>query len=72
MRLQEIVRMACRDNYCPTVFRAENGDYVVQGYRVERSELDPVPPIAPDEDLVRIPSSLIDALLASSSSPLAR
>lgn len=51
------VAQTCRAGSCPTIFKTEAGDVVVQGYVV--SEL-PADAVLPDgEALVRIPRELV-------------
>jgi hypothetical protein len=50
--------MDCRGGNCPTVYVAESGDLVVQGFTLDRSELGDLH--VPDgENVVRIPAALL-------------
>ena len=56
-----LIRLAgnCQGTNCPTIYRDDDGSYVVQGYTVtDTSELS----LPPGEGAVRIPAALVDEL----------
>jgi len=48
----------CRGGTCPTVYLADTGDLVVQGYKLDHRDLDQVQ-IPDGEDVVRIPAAIL-------------
>jgi hypothetical protein len=51
---------SCQGTNCPTVYRDDDGSYVVQGYTFESgAELE----LPAGENAVRVPGALVDELL---------
>ena len=52
-------------NNCPAIYRAENGDYVVQGWQLDADTTANLHNLADNETAVRIPASLIADIAAA-------
>lgn len=52
-------------NNCPSIYKAENGDYVIQGWQLDADTSAKLHNLAHDETAVRIPASLITDLAAA-------
>jgi hypothetical protein len=50
---------------CPSIYKAENGDYVIQGWQLDADTSAKLHNLARDETAVRIPASLITDLAAA-------
>jgi hypothetical protein len=57
-----LIRLAgsCQGTNCPTVYRDDDGSYVVQGYTAEQSTELTLPV---GESAVRVPAALVDELV---------
>ena len=62
MKLEMICNCGC-DN-CPTIYKDETGNYVVQGYMLTSAHRD-VMTFPDGEDAVVIPPEIVDALIKS-------
>jgi len=52
-------------NNCPAFYQAENGDFVVQGWQLDADTTANLQNLASDESAVRIPASLVAAIVAA-------
>lgn len=52
--------VCCAGGRCPTVYTTDNGNFVVQGYNVERKFVDGLPP---GESLVELPREFIESFI---------
>ncbi len=50
--------VGCMGGKCPTIYRAEDGSIIIQGYKVDDEVRGSVSP-ADNEDIVRIPAELL-------------
>ena len=55
----EVVACSCSSQSCPTIFRDRDGNFVIQGYKVEAEKVGVTVP--PGEALVSIPCDLLRA-----------
>lgn len=51
---------SCQGTNCPTVYRDDDGSYVIQGYTVDSG---PELELPAGESAVRVPAALVDELL---------
>jgi hypothetical protein len=54
---------SCASSNCPTVFIADNGNYVIQGYKI-KSEVEDVD-VPNGEALIEVPKEFIEGFLRS-------
>lgn len=60
MELTRIAGSGCQGSTCPTIYRTDDGSYVVQGSTVKAAEGLTLPA---HESAVRIPASVVDELV---------
>lgn len=58
MELVRIVSLGCGSTTCPTVYAADDGDLVVQGYKINEPRIEEGLPEG--EAVVKIPRQLLD------------
>ncbi len=50
---------------CPALYRADNGNFVVQGWRLDDATRANLRDLAPNEDAVEIPADVIAGIIAN-------
>ncbi|HZD00518.1 MAG TPA: hypothetical protein VFA46_10120 [Actinomycetes bacterium] len=64
MKLQ-LIAGECRDGTCPAVYRADNGNLVIQGRLVDHSDVGTSGVVlGDDEALVEVPAELVEQINA--------
>ncbi len=53
----------CAESTCPTIYRAEDGRYVIQGFKVKAEDRTGIP-IPEGEDVVVLPKDFMEEFLA--------
>jgi hypothetical protein len=51
---------------CPAIYRADNGNYVIQGWRLDAATRAKLRDLADNEDAVEIPADVIAGIVADS------
>lgn len=49
---------------CPAIYRAENGNYVIQGWRIDRHTRSQLRDLADTETAVEVPADVIAGIVA--------
>lgn len=60
MPLTRLAGAGCTGTSCPTIYRDDDGSFVVQGYTVEASDQLVLPT---GESAVRVPAAVVDELV---------
>ena len=64
MKAKEIFNLCGNGGACPTVYKAEDGDYIVQGYVLKSDEKETLSALN-GEDIVRLPKEFVEKMVES-------
>ena len=64
MKTKEIFNLCGSVGNCPTVYKAEDGDYIIQGYVLESDSKEQLNSTE-GEDIVRLPKEFVEKMVES-------